>query len=86
MTESDRTNSRENFTAANLLGLVPPREFNEGDRVQHVHVDLHGTVVRSDAAYTKVRWDYYGLAVAALGSMADLQKTHLLEREVESHG
>lgn len=56
-------------------------DLKEGDRVRHRYADLAGTVERISGEYVRVRWDHYGLAVAALGTMADLQKPEMLERE-----
>jgi hypothetical protein len=56
--------------------------LTEGDRVRHVTADLKGTVTRGALkGYVKVRWDHPGLAVAALGGMADLQRDEMLVRD-----
>lgn len=52
-----------------------------GDRVRHAYVALTGTVKSVSGEYARINWDHYGLAVAALGSMADLQKLSMLEKD-----
>jgi hypothetical protein len=53
-----------------------------GDRVRHAYADLSGVVEKlAGADYARVTWDHYGLAVAALGTMADLQKVSMLQPE-----
>jgi len=48
--------------------------FSVDDRVRHAVANLTGTVERLTGEYVRVRWDHYGLAVAQLGTMADLQR------------
>lgn len=59
-------------------------ELKKGDRVRHVHADLRGVVDREPSGgYVHVRWDHFGLAVAALGTMADLQRSEQIEHDTD---
>lgn len=60
--------------------------FKPGDRVRHVTADLAGTVEKVIPDYVRVRWDHYGLAIAALGVMADLQRPDMLEIDASEGG
>lgn len=48
--------------------------FEAGDRVRHTVANLSGAVQLVSSGYVYVRWDHYGLALAQLGTMADLQR------------
>jgi hypothetical protein len=51
-----------------------------GDRVTHVSANLSGTVKSVKGEYARIRWDHFGLAIVALGSIADLQRIELLTK------
>lgn len=59
----------------------PSAEFTPGERVRHAYAGLTGVVERFTGDYVKVNWDHHGLAIAALGTMADLQRPSMLEHD-----